>query len=90
MQVQPTGSAVNNSNSGALLLGKGYDALKGLAAKVPGGQSLLINPLSNIEVSLKTRAAKNVAQGLLSEPQTPIGRNLLLPAIAAGGLLAPR
>ena len=33
MQAQPVGSAVNNSNSGALMLGRGYDALRSVAGK---------------------------------------------------------
>jgi hypothetical protein len=89
MQTQPVGSAVNNSNSGALLLGKGYDAIKGLAAKIPGGQSLLVNPLNNIESSLNARAARNIVPGLLvPQQQPPLGARYLLPAIATGGLLS--
>jgi hypothetical protein len=89
MQTQPVGSAVNNSNSGALLLGKGYDALKGLAAKIPGGQSLLVNPLNNIESSMNARAARNIVPGLLvPQQQMPIGARYLLTAIATGGLLS--
>lgn len=89
MQVQPVGSAVNNSNSGALLLGKGYDALKGLAGKIPGGQSLLLNPLNNIENSVNASAARNIVPGLLTPQQrAPLGARYLLPAIATGGLLS--
>jgi len=88
-QVQPVGSAVNNSNSGALLLGRGYDALKGLAGKIPGGQMLVADPLKNIEISLRSGQAMNVAPGLLSPiPRQPLGQSLLLPGIAAGRLLA--
>lgn len=91
MQTQPVGSAVNNSNSGALLIGKGYDAMKGLLDKIPGGQTFLTQPLTNIEIAIKNRQAQNIAPGLLmrQEPQ-PLGQGLLLPAIAySGGLLAP-
>lgn len=35
MQAQPAGAAVNNSNSGALILGRGLDALESIAGKVP-------------------------------------------------------
>lgn len=88
-QVQPVGSAVNNSNSGALLLGRGYDALKGIAGKVPLGQSLLVDPLQNIEISLRSNQAARVLPGLLAPAQRPpVGQSLLLPAVAAGGLLA--
>lgn len=90
MQNQPVGSAVNNSNSGALLLGRGYDALRGIAGKIPFGQSLLIDPLTNIEISLRSNQARNVLPGLLAAPaqRPPSGQGLLLPAIAAGGLLS--
>lgn len=35
MQAQPAGSAVNNSNSGALVIGRGLDMLEAAAQKVP-------------------------------------------------------
>lgn len=42
MQSQPAGSAVNNSNSGALVLGRGYDLLDRIANKVPlGGRDIM-------------------------------------------------
>jgi hypothetical protein len=87
-QVQPVGSAVNNSNSGALMLGKGYDALKGLLDMVPGGQTFLTQPLRNIEVSMRNRQAQNVLPGLLTPPaRDPAAMGLLLPGLAYGGLL---
>lgn len=90
MQNQPVGSAVNNSNSGALLLGRGYDALRGIAGKVPFGQSLILDPLQNIEVSLRSGQAMNVAPGLLAPVRKPpVSQGLLLPGLAAaGGLLS--
>ncbi len=89
MQVQPVGSAVNNSNSGALMLGKGYDALMGLGEKVPVLGPMLVPPIRNIEVSMRNRQAQNVLPGLLTpQARQPMGQGLLLPAIAAGGLLS--
>lgn len=89
LQVQPVGSAVNNSNSGAMLIGKGYDALRGIAGKIPGGQSLILNPLNNIEIGIRNRQAQNVIPGLLvPEARPPMGQSLLLPGMAVGGLLA--
>lgn len=87
MQNQPVGSAVNNSNSGALLLGKGIDLLN----KLPGGQAFLGQPLQNINVSIQQRAAQNVLPGLLAtQPRQPMASGLLAPAAAfSGGLLAP-
>lgn len=37
MTAQPTGTAVNNSNSGALLIGRGLDLLDSIAGKLPLG-----------------------------------------------------
>ena len=89
-QAQPVGSAVNNSNSGALVLGRGADILGGLAKRIPGGQMLLADPLFNINVALSQRQAQNLMPGLLA-PQEPrsVLRGLLTPSIAySGGLLA--
>lgn len=90
MQSQPVGSAVNNSNSGALLLGRGYDALRGLAAKVPGGQAFILDPLKNIDVSIRQRQAQNVLPGLLVTPPkgAPAVQTMMVPGMALGGLLA--
>ena len=87
MQNQPVGSAVNNSNSGALLLGKGIDVLNQIPVLGP-----LAGPaLQNINVSLQQRAAQNVLPGLLAaQPRQPMTSGLLAPAAAfSGGLLAP-
>ena len=87
MQNQPVGSAVNNSNSGALLLGKGIDVLNQIPVLGP-----LAGPaLQNINVSLQQRAAQNVLPGLLAaQPRPPMTSGLLAPAAAfSGGLLAP-
>lgn len=96
MQVQPVGSAVNNSNSGALLLGKGYDAIKGLlsatsAAPIIGPMvsSPLFNGLKNAEISILTNRMNNASQGLLVPQQRPpFSSGLLLPGMSMGGLLA--
>ena len=81
------GAVVNNSNSGALLLGKGIDLLN----KLPGGQTFLGQPLQNINVSIQQRAAQNVLPGLLAtQPRQPMASGLLAPAAAfSGGLLSP-
>jgi hypothetical protein len=87
MQNQPVGSAVNNSNSGALLLGKGIDVLN----KIPVLGPMAGPALQNINVSLQQRAAQNVLPGLLAaQPRQPMSSGLLAPAAAfSGGLLAP-
>ena len=91
MQSQPIGAAVNNSNSGALMLGRGYDGLRALAGKLPFGQQMVLDPLSNISASVMTKKAQNVLPGLLRETEKlPIYQPLLLPAALSGGLLAPQ
>ena len=88
-QVQPVGSAVNNSNSGALLLGRGYDMLRGVAGKLPFGQAAILDPLRSIEFSVRSNQAQNVLPGLLSPvPKVPLQERLLLPLTAGAGLLS--
>lgn len=86
MQVQPVGSAVNNSNSGALLLGRGMDLLN----KLPIAGPMVGPALKNIQVSYGNRQAQQVLPGLLAmqEKGLPMGQALMLPGFAAGGLLA--
>lgn len=85
MQTQPVGSAVNNSNSGALLLGRGIDLLN----KIPAGKTLLGDPLQSINLSIQQRAAQNIAPGLLQATEKlPFYRGLLAPGLATGGLLS--
>jgi len=88
IQVQPVGSAVNNSNSGALLLGRGLDMLNGVAGKIPFGQAAVVDPLRSINLSISQRAAQDATPGLLRPPPAgPQGSPLLLPGVALGGSL---
>lgn len=86
-QVQPVGSAVNNSNSGALLLGRGLDMMRNIPLIGPQ----IGVPLKNVQIGLQQRAAQDIAPGLLGPVQRePVMRGLLNPALAyTGGLLAP-
>lgn len=86
-QVQPVGSAVNNSNSGALLLGRGLDLLN----KTPAIGPLVGPALKNIQISMQQRGAQNILPGLLvNQPKTPLLNGFVLPGLAVGGgLLAP-
>lgn len=93
IQAQPVGSAVNNSNSGALVLGRGIDLLNSVAGKIPFGRQAIIDPLRGISLSIGQRASQNVTPGLLAEQLvTPMGQSLLLPGLAVGGglLSAPQ
>lgn len=68
MQVQPAGSAVNNSNSGALMVGKGIDLLTGISSKIP-----LLNIHQQIDSLVnvgRTAQALQAQKGILA-PQLP-------------------
>jgi len=85
MQAQPAGSAVNNSNSGALVLGRGADMLSSLASRAPLGLS---DTLTGTIQGLQQRQVLNPQNALIrlggAGPQ-PIRINPLL----AGSLVAP-
>lgn len=98
MQVQPVGSAVNNSNSAAMIVGKAYDAIKGAAGIIPGvgpiGAGILDltigQPVKGAANWLNQRAAQNVVPGLLAtQPRSALPGALVAPGLAAagGGLL---
>lgn len=90
MQAQPAGSAVNNSASGALMLGRGLDMLDGLAGYIPlGGRDVLrgwvqgaqqaqvLNPVNGLlGAPARSPRAFNGAAGLLAAPM------MVLPAQA--------
>ena len=90
-QFQPRGSAVNNSNSGALVLGRTLDAIIGMSGRLPFGRAAIGDPLRDLQISIGTRDAANVAGGLLNpRPSAPLlTGNALLPAALSAGLLAP-
>jgi hypothetical protein len=85
-QVQPVGAAVNNSNSGALMLGRGLDVLNQIPILGPN----IAPAIKNIEVGIQQRAAQNIAPGLLAtQPKQSVRGGLLAPVTAySGGLLA--
>ncbi|MCO5976803.1 hypothetical protein [Ideonella oryzae] len=80
---QPVGSAVNNSNSGALLAGRGLDLLDRLASKVP---LLGLGPtVSGFARNVQQRQAQNIAPALVRKPLPPPRG---LPAVTLGTLMA--
>jgi hypothetical protein len=85
MTSQPAGAAVNNSNSGALLLGRGLDILDRIAGRLPlGGDTLIQGTLRGIQQG----QALNVPRSILaSQPRLTGMERLGVPAIY-GGLLA--
>jgi hypothetical protein len=88
MQAQPIGSAVNNSNSGALLLAKFSDAL-GKMAGVPVIGPMVSEPLQTLTLRAQTVPLRNLSSGLVAPaarqktPVSPLG--LLLAAPSAQG-----
>lgn len=84
-QVQPVGSAVNNSNSGALAVAKTLDALRSVGRYMP-----ILGPwISDMNVAIRSKQAQKVIPSLLApQPTPPLANTLLLPAAAAGGTAA--
>ena len=76
-------SNVNNSNSGALLMGRGLDFLDRMAGKLPllgiGGQ------VSAVTRGMQQRQAQNIGPALVRQPAQE-GRRL--PAVTFGTLMA--
>lgn len=85
MLAQPVGSAVNNSNSGALALGRGLDFLNSLSGKVPLG----IGPILQGTVrGMQQNQAQRISPALI-QPGAKINlKDRLIPASVYGSLLA--
>lgn len=83
---QPRGSAVNNSNSGALAVAKALGALDVIGQKIP---LLGIGPqMSTVARTAQTRLAQNVAPALLARPPLRESLQGLEGAAVTSGLLA--
>lgn len=84
MQSQPAGSAVNNSNSGALMLGRGLDWLDAFADKVPfGGRDVIkgvIQGASQRQVMTPRNALIQYAPRQSGPYLNPLAAAALLPA----------
>ena len=85
MLAQPAGTAVNNSNSGALVAAKAMDALDAIAGKMPLG---LNTTIQGIIRGTQQRQATNIAPGLLQVQPNQIGMESLATPALFGGLLA--
>lgn len=80
MQAQPTGSAVNNSNSGALVLGRGLDLLDKVAGYVPlGGRDILKGYIQGAQQTQVLRPQNALVQ-LAAPKEQPLLANPLLAA----------
>lgn len=86
---QPRGSAVNNSNSGALLLGKGLDMIAKGSRFLPFGDAAISKPLQSLRADIGTARALNVAPSITAPPATGGTPAMLAPLLLAPpGLLA--
>ena len=89
-QFQPRGSAVNNSNSGALTLAGFFDRLGNspLLSKIPVVGPLTQEPIRNISIGIRAKQATNVPAGLLvNQPRRPLSLGV---SPAVGLLAIPR
>lgn len=84
-QAQPRGSAVNNSNSGALVAGGALDALDRIAARLPVGRD-------TVQAMVRSRQqaqAVDVAPSIVQPAPAGRLRELAGPASATGLIVAP-
>ena len=85
-QVQPAGSAVNNSNSGTLVLGKFLDFLGNKASLVPIGKAAITDPLQSLSGKIQTWGYGNIPHSIRANmPPSP---SMLPSATLYGGLLS--
>lgn len=72
MQSQPIGSAVNNSNSMAMGLGRLFSSLLNAGSKTPILGPMIAQPLTGASVAMQARSAANVPNALmLNAPKEP-------------------
>lgn len=83
MQAQPAGSAVNNSNSGALIIGRGLDFLEQAAQKLPVGRDAVTGVIQGMQ-QRQVMQPRNALPLFSRQPQRQSGALLSLPIIAAG------
>lgn len=82
MQAQPAGAAVNNSNSGALVLGRALDVLERIAQKSPIGREAITGILQGKQQA-QVMQPKNALIGLAEKQPTTATNPLLAAAIAS-------
>lgn len=81
---QPTGSAVNNSNTAGMMMGKVLD----IAGKVPFGRSAIVEPVNSIIRDRQALMAMNPTLATGGSKSYSV-KPLLLPAVYGTGLLSP-
>lgn len=85
MTHQPRGSAVNNSNSGAMLVGRGLDFLDQVAGRLPIGQDTIRGVVRGVQQG----QAQNVAPALVQQAQRTRQGRLPAAGVSTGLFLAP-
>lgn len=90
MQAQPAGSAVNNSNSGALASARGFELLDRLAGFIPlGGREVIRGKITQPMLQRQALDPMNALRQAAGLPTTPVRVNPLLavafPAPVQGG-----
>lgn len=87
MQSQPIGSAVNNSNSGAMIVGKVLDFIQSKSKLVPLGEAMIAGPITNIRAGAQARQLQNISGALvIPTPRQPLPAG----ALALGAAVPPR
>lgn len=86
-QVQPSGSAVNNSNTAGMAIGRLFD---GILNKVPFGEAAISGPTRNIVTSLQAGGMTNVPRSLVQPAPVVPGQRIPLPLLMTPGLLEDR
>jgi hypothetical protein len=88
-QVQPIGSAVNNSNTAGATLGSMLDKLSKvpLLGKLPLGEQIVSKPLQNIAAGLNAKQAMNLPSALtLPMSKQNMGNQYYLPGLLGMGI----
>jgi hypothetical protein len=85
MYSQPPGSAVGNSNTGAVLLGNRLSSMLDRISPLPVVGPMVAQPLQGGLLQMQARSMRNLSQGLLA-PQAPVPS--MIPSLAIPGLLS--
>lgn len=82
MQAQPAGSAVNNSNSGALLMARGWELLDKMAGWVPVvGKDIIRGKITQPMMQRQSLDTRNALVRAAQIQRTPVRVNPLLAAV---------
>lgn len=84
MQAQPAGSAVNNSNSGALMIGRGLDMLESIAQKAPVGRDAITGVIQGMQ-QRQVMAPRNALAALAP----PVDRGVKVNPLSAAVIATP-